>query len=160
MWRTDSAREASLQQASIQRVRAELVPQVTSIAERCFIAIQALHAMRPCEMLGLKWEDIDLERDIIRIRRHVTHPTRNLAGVGDTKTLLSKRDIAISPGMTVLHGRNAVGKTNTVEADGKKRKYWKLIGEDFDFCDSKDSPRGQAVTETDSFTAAEEDIPF
>ena len=44
--------------------------------------------------------------------------------------------------------------------DGKKRKYWNLIGSSFDFCDSKDSPRGQAVTETDSFTAAEEDIPF
>jgi len=27
-----------------------------------------------------------------------------------------QRDIAFSPGMTVLHGRNAVGKTNTVEA--------------------------------------------
>ena len=33
-------------------------------------------------------------------------------------------------------------QADTVEADGKKRKYWKLIGEDFDFCDSKDSPRG------------------
>ena len=72
------------------------IPQVTSITERCFIAIQALHAMRPCEVLGLKWEDVDLERGIIRIRRNVTHPTRNLAVVGDTKTLLSKRDIAIS----------------------------------------------------------------
>lgn len=46
------------------------------------------------------------------------------------------------------------------EKDGQKHKSWKLIANDFDFCDSKDSPRGQAVTETDSFTAAEEDIPF
>ena len=43
------------------------------------------------------------------------------------------------------------------------RKYWKLIGSSFDFCDSKDSPRGSsnsAVTESDSFKAAEDDIPF
>lgn len=51
-------------------------------------------------------------------------------------------------------------QADTYEKDGQKRKTWKLIGEDFDFCDSKDSPRGQAVVETDSFTAAEEDIPF
>ena len=51
-------------------------------------------------------------------------------------------------------------QADTYEKDGQKRKSWKLIGNSFDFCDSKDSPRGQAVTETDSFTAAEEDIPF
>ena len=51
-------------------------------------------------------------------------------------------------------------QSDTYEKDGQKRKTWKLIGEDFDFCDSKDSPRGQAVVETDSFKAAEDDIPF
>ena len=51
-------------------------------------------------------------------------------------------------------------QADTYVKDGQKRKSWKLIGEDFDFCDSKDSPRGQAITETDSFVAAEEDIPF
>lgn len=49
--------------------------------------------------------------------------------------------------------------------DGKNRKYWKLIAEGFDFCDSKDSPRGQQNTEksgdpSDSWQAQEEDIPF
>ena len=42
-----------------------------------FIAIQALHAMRPCEVLGLKWEDIDLNKGVIHIRRNVVHPKRN-----------------------------------------------------------------------------------
>ena len=54
-------------------------------------------------------------------------------------------------------------QSDTVEKDGRKHKYWKLIGSSFDFCDSKDSPRGSsnsAVTETDSFKAAEDDIPF
>ena len=51
-------------------------------------------------------------------------------------------------------------QADTYEKDGQKRKAWKLIAEDFDFCDSKDSPRGQSVVESDSFTAAEEDIPF
>lgn len=51
-------------------------------------------------------------------------------------------------------------QADTYEKDGQKRKSWKLIGEDFDFCDSKDSPRGQSTIESDSFVAAEEDIPF
>ena len=54
-------------------------------------------------------------------------------------------------------------QSDTVEKDGRKHKYWKLIGSSFDFCDSKDSPRGSsnsAVTESDSFKAAEDDIPF
>ena len=51
-------------------------------------------------------------------------------------------------------------QSDTYEKDGQKRKSWKLIAEDFDFCDSKDSPRGSATVESDSFIAAEEDIPF
>ena len=52
-------------------------------------------------------------------------------------------------------------QSDTVKGDdGKNHKYWKLIGNDFDFCDSKDSPRGSSIVETDSFKAAEDDIPF
>ena len=52
--------------------------------------------MRPCEVLGLKWEDIDLNRGVIHIRRNVVHPKRNRPVVGDTKTKLSKRVLTIS----------------------------------------------------------------
>lgn len=72
------------------------IPSVEKVEDRCFIAIQALHAMRPCEVLGLKWEDIDLDRRLISIRRNVVHPTRNQPIIGDTKTKLSKRVLAIS----------------------------------------------------------------
>ena len=72
------------------------IPQVEKVEDRCFIAIQALHAMRPCEVLGLKWQDIDLNKQVIHIQRNVVHPTRNLPVVGDTKTKLSKRVLAIS----------------------------------------------------------------
>ena len=51
-------------------------------------------------------------------------------------------------------------QADTYEKDGQKRKSWKLIGHTFDFCDSKDSPRGSSIVETDSFKAAEDDIPF
>lgn len=53
-------------------------------------------------------------------------------------------------------------QADTVEKDGQKRKYWKLIANDFDFCDSKDSPRGSNndAAQGDSWEQQEEDIPF
>lgn len=51
-------------------------------------------------------------------------------------------------------------QSETVEKDGVKRKYWKLIGTDFDFCDSKDSPRGQSSEPVDSWEQADDDNPF
>lgn len=51
-------------------------------------------------------------------------------------------------------------QSDTVEKDGKKHKYWKIIADDFDFCDSNESPRGSSIVESDSFKAAEDDIPF
>lgn len=57
----------------------------------------------------------------------------------------------------ILWGRM---ESNVVDKDGIKTKYWQINGNGFDFCDSKDSPRGQNTVESDSFRAAEEDIPF
>lgn len=53
-------------------------------------------------------------------------------------------------------------QSDTVEKDGRKHKYWKLIGSSFDFCDSKGTPRGDSNLNdlSDSFKAAEDDIPF
>ena len=54
-------------------------------------------------------------------------------------------------------------QSDTVKGDnGKNHKYWKLIGSEFDFCDSKGTPRGDSNLDDlgDSFKAAEDDIPF
>ena len=53
-------------------------------------------------------------------------------------------------------------QSDTVEKDGRKHKYWKLIGSSFDFCDSKGTPRGDKNLNdlSDSFEAAEDDTPF
>ena len=61
-------------------------------------------------------------------------------------------------------------QSDTVKGDdGKNRVYWKLIANGFDFCDSRDSARGQnnsALRDPDpadipdSFEAFDEDNPF
>lgn len=72
------------------------IPRVVDISDRCFIALQALHGMRPCEVLGLQWGDINLQKCEIHIQRDVVHPHRNQPVVTDTKTPKSNRTIPIS----------------------------------------------------------------
>ena len=64
--------------------------------DRMYLALQALHPLRLEEVLGLKWEDIDLENEVIHVRRAVTHPTRNHPEIKATKTEASVRDLSLS----------------------------------------------------------------
>ena len=51
--------------------------------------------------------------------------------------------------------------SSTVDKDGQKRKYWSVVGEKFDFCDSKGSVSTQNSNDIpDNFTEQEADIPF
>lgn len=74
----------------------ERLEKVQEPGDRAFLALQALHPLRLEEVLGLKWEDIDLESMVLHIRRAVTHPNRNQPEIKDTKTEASARDIGLS----------------------------------------------------------------
>lgn len=56
-------------------------------------------------------------------------------------------------------------QSNVAEKDGSKHKYWNVLVEEFDFCDSSDSPRGSSNKAAqgdlgDSWEQLEEDNPF
>ena len=70
---------------------------LSSERDKAYIAIAGLHPLRPEEVLGLQWGDIDFQSHTIHIRRAVTHPSRNLGMVGEPKTEASKRVIALVP---------------------------------------------------------------
>ena len=76
-----------------------LVNGISKIEKPCdqrFLALIALHPLRLEEVLGLKWEDVDLETMSIYILRAVTHPDRNQPIIKETKTEQSQRVIALS----------------------------------------------------------------
>lgn len=76
-----------------------LVRHISDVKKRedqIYLALQALHPLRLEEVLGLKWEDVDLENMTIHIRRAVTHPTRNKPEVKVPKTEASIRTIGLS----------------------------------------------------------------
>ena len=72
------------------------LPEIIKPMDQRYLALQALHPLRLEEVLGLMWEDIDLENMVIHVRRAVTHPNRNQPIIKDTKTESSYRSIGLS----------------------------------------------------------------
>ena len=96
--------------------------EICNDTDRTYMAIQMAHPLRLEEVLGLKWQDVDLENRLFHIERAVTHPNRNQPVIKDTKTDASRRTIAIvsqiipflNPGNAeefVLGGKNPLSYT-------------------------------------------------
>ena len=79
----------------MQRICSE-IPSLERVSDQRFLAIQISMALRPCEVLGLQWQDIDLENNLLHVRRNVVHPDRFKPEVKETKTDGSYRVIPIS----------------------------------------------------------------
>lgn len=76
-------------------------------SDRAFLALHALHPLRPEEVLGLLWRDLDFTAQTIHIERAVTHPSRNAPLVKETKTQASRRTINLVPQIIPLLERGA-----------------------------------------------------
>lgn len=78
----------------------------------CLYLLAVVTGMRRCELLALKWEDIDLERGIIQVKRSLVY--RNADGIGYTykekspKSQSSRRCISLPAFViTALHRHRA-----------------------------------------------------
>lgn len=72
------------------------IPDVTNPTDRAYLAIAALHPLRPEEVFGLKYGDIDRDALKINIVRAVTYPDRNQPLIKSTKTDASERQIDLA----------------------------------------------------------------
>ena len=67
--------------------------------DRAWFALSLCLPLRPEEVLGLRWRDVDLSNRVIHIRSTVSHPSRNEAVFRPyTKTEASVRDLIIPEG--------------------------------------------------------------
>ena len=113
--------------------------------DRNYMCIQSLHPMRQSEVLGLRWQDVDLESNAIHIRNTVTHPDRSEAVFQDcTKTRQSRRTLALVPD---IKRYLTVGAPEDFVVGGKKpysytqmRQMRKRVARDIQF-DDKITPR-------------------
>ena len=87
--------------------------------DRRFMALSVYNGLRRGEILGLRWEDIDLETKTIHIRRNVTFAGGvNEPSVGTTKTESGERDIPFIPEM--LEYLSPLGAQGYVIGDGDR----------------------------------------
>lgn len=72
------------------------IPDVKNPTDRAYLAIAALHPLRPEEVFGLKHGDIDRQNLKINIQQAVTYPDRNQPLLKDTKTEASVRAVDLA----------------------------------------------------------------
>lgn len=109
-----------LRNADINRVR-NGIPKLKLERQRLFVVLLAYTGMRPEEILGLRWECVDLENGVCHMIRTVTYPDKNRPVVQEGgKTELSVRQIILVPDVIavlsqvenktgyVVHGRDTM----------------------------------------------------
>ena len=123
----------------MQRICNE-IPSLEREDDRRFLAIQISMALRPCEVLGLQWQDIDLENNLLHVRRNVVHPDRYKPEVKETKTDGSYRVIPIS---SIARPYLTEKSSDEFIFGGKEplryqafRDVWKRIREKIDLCEA------------------------
>jgi len=67
-----------------------------------YLGLLMYTGIRRGEALGLRWEDIDLENNMIHIERNVTHPQQNAPIVTTPKTKAGRRSIPIDDNLMKL----------------------------------------------------------
>ena len=96
--------------------------------DRAWLALSISLPLRPEEVLGLKWEDIDTENCILHVRNTVTHPTRNEPEFKPyTKTAASVRDLAF-PSEILLYLPERGNSTDFVIGGFNPISYTQLRG--------------------------------
>ncbi len=70
--------------------------RISNPHDRNWMAIITSNVLRPEEVLGFRWEDLDTDTNTLQVQRAVTHPKRNAPTVKETKTEGSKRKLYIN----------------------------------------------------------------
>jgi len=66
--------------------------------DRRYMMLLLFTGMRRGEVLGVKWEDLDLKRNVIRVERNITFPRgKNGCSIGTPKTESGTREIPVTP---------------------------------------------------------------
>lgn len=116
--------------------QADIISHLNDLKEpnaRRFMAMLMFTCMRPCEIYGLRWEDVDLKAMTINVNRNCVFVSGKVV-IGDTKTEESARPIPISPQLLdyLLPLKNSGPIIEGITSETASRKMWKYIKETID----------------------------
>lgn len=103
-----------------------------NVNDQRYMGLLMYTGMRRGEALGLRWEDVDFENNVLHIRRNVTHPQRNTPDITTPKTKAGRRDIPIDENLNKLllpaeeHGFIIGGSEDPMTLSAH-RNMWKRI---------------------------------
>lgn len=145
------------------RYMAEHLIDIQRGMDRAWLAISISLPLRPEEVLGLTWADVDEVNGVFHIRNTVSHPARNEPEFKTyTKTAASIRDLAISG--ELLSCLPARGKPNEFVIGGKTpltymqvRRMRERIQRDIQF-DGSITPRRFRTTVATDISAQTHDL--
>ena len=85
------------------RYLAAHINELQDVRQKTWLALAISLPLRPEEILGLKWKDVDIDKKVLMVRGTVTHPDRNLPEYKPyTKTASSVRDLQMSDALISL----------------------------------------------------------
>ena len=93
------------------------IPKLTNKNDRMLMAFLMFTGMRPSEIYGLQWENIDRENMLIHVR-HALVFASNKSIFKDTKTQSGKRDIPLDP--MLINYLEPFGESGFIFVRGKK----------------------------------------
>ena len=145
------------------RYMAEHLIDIQSGMDRAWLAISISLPLRPEEVLGLTWADVDEVNGVFHIRNTVSHPARNEPEFKTyTKTAASIRDLAVSE--ELLSCLPVRGKLNEFVIGGKTpltymqvRRMRERIQRDIQF-DGSITPRRFRTTVATDISAQTHDL--
>jgi integrase len=112
-----------------EEARTVLADPQETIQLRALYRLALTTGMRPGELRGLQWRDVDLDRGIVHVHRSMTRDAQFRAILGNgTKTTGSRRSIAIPAGVVdVLHLHRSEQAARSITA-----RHWDNQGMVFD----------------------------
>ena len=131
--------------------------------DRAWLALSVCLPLRPEEVLGLQWKNVDTVNNIIRIRTTVSHPTRNEPFFReDTKTTSSKRDLRLPPEIALFLPKRGLGDEFVVGGQEpvsytKLRAMRQRIAKEIGF-DERITPRRFRTTVATDISATTHDL--
>lgn len=127
-----SQKEIAERKALSPEEQADIVsnlPKIKNPSGRLYMAFLMFTCLRPCEILGLRWDEYDDEKCIIQVKRDLVF-VNGKTTIGATKTEHSKREVPICQElydhMKPLFGNGYIfgANGNPISSESVYRKMW------------------------------------